>query len=300
MFESGDRIDEWRIVSRLGRNIWRAVRSDGREVAIRAVRRMSRTRMDAWSRLRHPGLVGLWEIRELGPQLCLVFDLVSGPTLREVGPRTPAAVLLASRQIAEAVSHLHARGLAHGDLRLEHARRDAVQRCVLVDPRVQVDPVNSSLPADVCAVGQMLFELYTGLPAHPLRDAGLDAGRSAPAALRTQIRRATGRREERPTIDALLGVLVDLEGSVAVFLTPRASGSVSVAPTHPATVRTAPAVVSVPPRVIPAEVYSAALVAEESPPWLLAVCGLGGLLGIALCTALLWGMAALAQFMGSS
>jgi serine/threonine-protein kinase len=73
--------------------------------------------------VRHPGVLQLYEVLEIGKQPVLITDLVRGLSLREwleaTGrPGTDAAVMLI-RGIAEAVGAMHGAGFAHRDLRPE-------------------------------------------------------------------------------------------------------------------------------------------------------------------------------------
>jgi len=74
----------------------------------------------ALARLRHPGIVGVFEVGTHEERHFYAMDLVDGPTLAQElrgGPLEPkrAARLLA--QVARAVDHAHAMGIVHRDLK---------------------------------------------------------------------------------------------------------------------------------------------------------------------------------------
>jgi hypothetical protein len=89
------------------------------------------------SRLDHPHLVRLREVRGVGPDLVLVMDHVAGGTLAALLGRRPAlaaaeAVTLAA-PLAEALAAVHAGGLVHGRVSADHVLLAPDGRPVLGD-----------------------------------------------------------------------------------------------------------------------------------------------------------------------
>src|SRR5205823_5084924 len=74
----------------------------------------------ATARLRHPGIVQLYDYSRLGPPYYLVTEYIEGVDLRRWSRRQPTG--LAERvdlvaRIAEAIDHAHAQGVYHRDLK---------------------------------------------------------------------------------------------------------------------------------------------------------------------------------------
>jgi serine/threonine protein kinase len=99
----------------------------GRAVAIKQLhaptddgsRRFSReARIGA--KLRHPGLVTVFDVVTDGPNVLLVMELVDGPSLAAVledGPLPAADVLRILEPVAAALDHVHEAGVVHRDVK---------------------------------------------------------------------------------------------------------------------------------------------------------------------------------------
>lgn len=173
-----------------------------REVAVKVVETgpgsATRIRREAQAaaRLNHPGIVTLFEFvhHELGPEggrAFLVSELVDGRTVRELVDRD----LLSDREVGEiglevasSLDHAHSRGVVHRDLKpsnLISPARDGgaklmdfgVARLTDLDELTRTGDVLGTLaymapeqaegreagpPADVYALGLVLFEAWTG------------------------------------------------------------------------------------------------------------------------------------------
>jgi tRNA A-37 threonylcarbamoyl transferase component Bud32 len=101
-----------------------------REVAIKLFRteQVEATDVDALveeartiAKLRHPNIVGLYDVGRVHRRVYYVMELVDGPTLqetiRERGPLPEREVLERARDVASALDAVHAAGLVHRDVK---------------------------------------------------------------------------------------------------------------------------------------------------------------------------------------
>lgn len=173
----------------------------GRPVAVkvfRAAEAAHRERFDAEVRLlaglNHPGLVAVYDAGEHGGDGFMVLELVEGPSLRstlaERAPLPEAEVARLGATVAEALAHVHARGIVHRDLtpanvlcgpdgtprltdfgiaRLLDTTRVTAEHLTVgtvgyMAPE-QVEGEDVTPAADVYALGLVLLEALTGAPA---------------------------------------------------------------------------------------------------------------------------------------
>ncbi|MFF3599137.1 serine/threonine-protein kinase [Kitasatospora indigofera] len=72
------------------------------------------------ARLRHPGLVQVYDYGEWGERPFLVLELIEGPTLRDVlrrEPLSPSAAARLGTRLAHTLSFVHGHGIVHRDVK---------------------------------------------------------------------------------------------------------------------------------------------------------------------------------------
>ncbi|MGV3759388.1 MAG: serine/threonine-protein kinase [Actinomycetota bacterium] len=173
----------------------------GRRVAVKVFRSAEaahRDRFDAEVRLlaglSHPGLVAVYDAGEHGGDGFMVLELVEGPTLRrtldERAPLPATEVAALGATLADALAHVHDRGIVHRDLtpanvlcgpdgtprltdfgiaRLLDTTRITAEHLTIgtvgyMAPE-QVEGGEVTPAADVYALGLVLLEALTGSPA---------------------------------------------------------------------------------------------------------------------------------------
>ncbi|MBV8820996.1 MAG: serine/threonine-protein kinase, partial [Acidobacteriaceae bacterium] len=178
----------------------------------------------AASSLNHPQIVTVYEVVRSEDRVAIAMELVEGASLRSFcrRPQPVAQVIAWSRQIAQALTAAHSRGIVHRDIKPENLmlRQDGFIKVLdfglarqlaaglaaqstntsgivagtlnyMSPEQILAQPVTSA--GDIFSMGLVVFELLTG--AHPFRrDSPIDTAHAiahdaptAPAALRPDI-----------------------------------------------------------------------------------------------------------------
>lgn len=148
----GRSIGKYRILGEIGRgtvgSVYRAYDPDlDRDVAIKVL--ASRNTWDqkfvqdflqrarATTRLQHPNLVTVYDLGQREGWYCVVMELLEGISLHDLA-RLRGGLLLdevwaITRQLADALDHIHGAGLIHGDVRAGNAILTPPDRVVLTE-----------------------------------------------------------------------------------------------------------------------------------------------------------------------
>ena len=144
-------LGRYRILEPLGEGatavVYRAQDLTGRQVALKALNFMAasqphlRTCFEmeyrTLARLRHPGILRVYDAGEANGRLFIAMELIQGGTLEEFLQRAKAigevAAIDIARQVAEALDYLHSTGHVHRDVKLSNILLGPAGRTVLFD-----------------------------------------------------------------------------------------------------------------------------------------------------------------------
>lgn len=137
------------------------------------------------ARLRHPGIVTVYDVGQHEGEPFIVSDFVSGTTLYEAGPFTPQQTAALIAEIAESLHAAHEQGFVHRDIKPANILIDQQGRPLLTDfgiataleeaqtqitgtlPYMAPEQLGEEPPVgdprtDIWSLGVVLYELLTG------------------------------------------------------------------------------------------------------------------------------------------
>jgi hypothetical protein len=154
------------------------------------------------SRIVHPHLVGVYDAIDEGDRAYVVREWVDGASLRELvahGALDPDRAATVACAVADAITAIHASGMAHGNVHPGTVLIAADGRVVLTDARAD----EATTPeADLRGIGAVLYCALTGYWPHA--EAG---STSVPDAIRDNDGRVTAPRRVRAGVPAYLDEL---------------------------------------------------------------------------------------------
>ncbi|WP_279580123.1 protein kinase [Fodinicola feengrottensis] len=170
------RLDKHLEDSTTGRALWRAtdlLLARGVAVEVQATvgtdsEQLLSTAM-AISRIRHPGVVAIYDAVEESDRAYVVREWAAGSPLRGLlknGPLDTHQAVTLARSAAEGLAALHAAGAAHGNLTPSTVIVNGNFECTLTDltmapPSTAGEDVTAEPAADVRAVGALLYAALT-------------------------------------------------------------------------------------------------------------------------------------------
>ncbi|MEA2285618.1 MAG: eukaryotic-like serine/threonine-protein kinase, partial [Solirubrobacteraceae bacterium] len=126
--------------------------------------------------LSHPHIVTLYDAIEEDGAVLLVMEYVEGPTLAErlrEGPFEPQDALALLRDLADAVDHLHAKGIIHRDIKPANVLLDSGGRVKLTDLGIASAAQATGITTEGTILGTPAYmapELFEGDRATPAAD----------------------------------------------------------------------------------------------------------------------------------
>ncbi len=140
-----------------------------RQVAVKFPRQGSLNRQEvaallrearAAARLKHPGIVQIYDAGMVGGQAYIACELVNGPSLRKLLAQHPVSVRQAAAiccRVAEALQHAHEFGIIHGDLNPSNVLLDALENPYLTDFGLARDVAEELHERHLCIAGTLAY-----------------------------------------------------------------------------------------------------------------------------------------------
>jgi len=165
--------------------VWRAEDPKGQTVALKAgPAALINREFGTLRSFEHPSIVRAVEWFSAGDDAVLVLEYLPGGDLVSLSGSAPSRWLDAVADVVAAMQYLHARGIAHRDLKARNIMFDAGQRARLIDfgsaaafgsawtaggaTASATDPARGSAPVgaadDIYALAALLHELLHGAP----------------------------------------------------------------------------------------------------------------------------------------
>ena len=181
----GGRLAHYRIISRLGAGgmgeVYRARDEQlDRDVAVKVLPASSfddptaRARLVREARaaaaLNHPNICTIYEVGEAEGQAYIAMELVEGRTLSAMlhaGPLPAEHVVHYGRQLADALTHAHERGVIHRDLKSNNVIVTADRRVKVLDFGLAKRAVDSDMTAAVTQIHASLTQAGTAVGTLP-------------------------------------------------------------------------------------------------------------------------------------
>ncbi|HQZ64394.1 MAG TPA: protein kinase [Planctomycetaceae bacterium] len=136
------------------------------------------------ARLRHPGIVTVYDVGQHEGRPFIISDFVSGTTLCEAGPFSPTDAIRLIAEIAESLQAAHEQGFVHRDIKPANILIDQKGRPLLTDFGIATvagesqakivgtlpymspeqlgdEPANGDPRTDIWSLGIVLYELLT-------------------------------------------------------------------------------------------------------------------------------------------
>ena len=144
-------LGRYRILEALGQGatavVYRAQDLTGRQVALKALNSVAASQPHMRScfemeyrtlaRLRHPGILRVYDAGEANGRLFIAMELVEGGTLEQFLQRAKSigevAAIDIARQVAEALDYIHELGYVHRDVKISNILLGSMGRAVLFD-----------------------------------------------------------------------------------------------------------------------------------------------------------------------